>query len=153
MRQQPVEGVKSWSFWQRGSEELRKGGDWLQGLEEHGGIPALERLVGTWHGTKRIVGEALIKDSDIGVCDLPGVPRSTFSRVRQAVLREFEQVLRTPVLTIISQKQLAGRVIQFLKDHGLTVEEAKALSAGQQQMLRDSFQVSENKEVTELVEN
>jgi hypothetical protein len=149
--QRDREGIGTHSFSEspEKSGTLQKGTDWLTGLEEHGGIPALERLVSTYHGVKRIVAEALLKTPDMGVCDLPGVPRATFSRVRQAVLREFEQVLRTPMLDILHQKQLAGRFIRFLKDRGLTVEEAKVLPADHQQRLRDDFHLSENKEDTE----
>ena len=56
-------------------------------------LPVLEALVQTWHGAKRAVGEALLKNPDTTVRDIPGVPRSTAARVRQAVLAEFRAVI------------------------------------------------------------
>ena len=56
-------------------------------------LPVLEALVQTWHGAKRAVGEALLKDPNTAVRDIPGVPRSTAARVRQAVLIEFRKII------------------------------------------------------------
>lgn len=56
-------------------------------------LPLLEGLVQTWHGAKRAVGEALLKDPNTAVRDIPGVPRSTAARVRQAVLIEFRKIM------------------------------------------------------------
>ena len=68
--------------------------DWLKALQEHGGIDALRQLVREWHGTKRIVGDFLLKHPDSTVRDIPSVPKSTAARVRQAVLAEFQMFIR-----------------------------------------------------------
>lgn len=56
-------------------------------------LPVLEALVQTWHGAKRAVGEALLKDPNTAVRDIPGVPRSTAARVRRGVLIEFRKIM------------------------------------------------------------
>jgi hypothetical protein len=56
-------------------------------------IPLLEKLVSSWFGTKRAVGEALLENPECSVRDIPGVPKSTAARVRQAVLAEFRAII------------------------------------------------------------
>jgi len=60
-------------------------------------IPVLEKLVSGWFGTKRIVGDILLKNPEATVRDFPGVPKSTAARVRQAVLAEFRAVVDSPL--------------------------------------------------------
>lgn len=66
-------------------------GDALEGI---GGVPALRKLVRSWHGVKRKIGEYLLKHPDATVRQFPGVPPSTAARVRSAVLVEFAKALR-----------------------------------------------------------
>ena len=49
----------------------------------------LQTLVATWHGQKRLVGDAMLRP-DFNVRNVPGVPKSTVARIRQAVLKEFK---------------------------------------------------------------
>jgi hypothetical protein len=56
-------------------------------------IPLLEKLVSSWFGAKRAVGEALLENPECSVRDIPGVPKSTAARVRLAVLTEFRAVV------------------------------------------------------------
>jgi hypothetical protein len=70
-------------------EEERKA--WMDDIRRK--IPLLERLVGSWFGAKRAVGEALLENPECSVRDIPGVPRSTAARVRLAVLAEFRAVV------------------------------------------------------------
>ncbi len=64
---------------------------WISDVQRK--LPLLEALVQTWHGAKRAVGEALLKDPNTALRDIPGVPRSTAARVRQAVLIEFRKIM------------------------------------------------------------
>jgi hypothetical protein len=54
--------------------------------------PGIEEMVRKWHGAKRKVADALLADSTVSVRDIPGVPKSTASRVRQVVLLEFTKL-------------------------------------------------------------
>jgi hypothetical protein len=56
-------------------------------------ISALEALVRTWFGAKRAVGEAILKNPECTVRDIPGVPKSTAARVRKAVIVEFRAAI------------------------------------------------------------
>jgi hypothetical protein len=55
-------------------------------------IEQLQALVATWHGQKRLVGEAMLLPG-FTVRDVPGVSKSTVARVRQAVLKEFKSFI------------------------------------------------------------
>lgn len=55
--------------------------------------PALEQLVKSWYGNKRLVGEAILSGT-AAVRDIPGVPKSTAARVRKVVLEEFKSLIR-----------------------------------------------------------
>ena len=59
------EGVRTWE---------NQGNDWLKGLQEHGGISGLKKLVDSYYGIKRKVAEALLANPDIGVCDIQASP-------------------------------------------------------------------------------
>lgn len=52
----------------------------------------LQTLVAGWHGQKRLVAEAMLRPG-FNVRNVPGVPKSTVARVRQAVLREFKSFI------------------------------------------------------------
>lgn len=67
------------------------------------GTGELRLLVDGWHGTKRGVGEALLANPDVSVRHIPGVPKSTASRLKQVVLKEFREFLEQP-----GQKQFQG---------------------------------------------
>jgi DNA-directed RNA polymerase specialized sigma24 family protein len=56
-------------------------------------LPVLRRLVKTWYGAKRIVGEVLLKTPDATVRDFPCVPKSTACKVRKVVKAEFRALL------------------------------------------------------------
>ena len=70
-------------------EETRKA--WVGDIRRK--IPLLEKLVSSWIGAKKAVGEALLKDPESTVRDVPGVPKSTAARVRKTVLAEFRAAL------------------------------------------------------------
>jgi hypothetical protein len=55
-------------------------------------VPGVPELVKTWHGVKRKVADHLLQDSKVSVREIPGVPKSTVSRVRKIVLEEFKKV-------------------------------------------------------------
>jgi hypothetical protein len=75
------------------SEEQKKA--WMDDIRRK--IPVLEALVRSWFGAKRAVGEALLENPESTVRDIPGVPKSTAARVRQAVLAEFRAVVDSPL--------------------------------------------------------
>lgn len=60
--------------------------------------PQLEQLVRSWFGTKRLVGEALLKDITVSVRGIPGVPKSTAARVQKIVLEEFKSLIAKGVV-------------------------------------------------------
>jgi len=55
----------------------------------------LIRLVASWHGVKRLVGESLLADPETTVRDIPGVPKSTAGRLRKVILNEFRLAAET----------------------------------------------------------
>lgn len=55
-------------------------------------IESLQTLVATWHGEKRLVGEAMLRPG-FNVRSVPGVSKSSAARVRQVVLREFKSFI------------------------------------------------------------
>jgi len=72
---------------------------WMEDIRRK--MPLLERLVSSWFGAKRAIGEALLENPEGSVRDIPGVPKSTAARVRQAVLAEFRAIVDdsgTPVV-------------------------------------------------------
>jgi DNA-directed RNA polymerase specialized sigma24 family protein len=140
----------------RGSEGVRNANDLndrncfhdlKRALEEHGGMTALRKLVDTFYGTKRKIAEAILNNPDIGVCDIPGIPKSTVSRVLQVVKREFEVYLRARVPSdVIPEgpdtaylKRIAGRFLEYLKDGGWTLRDVNALPPEKQEQLKDDF--------------
>jgi hypothetical protein len=70
-------------------EDERKA--WMDDIRRK--IPLLEKLVSSYFGAKRAVGEALLENPEATVRDVPGVPRSTAARIRQAVLAEFRAIV------------------------------------------------------------
>jgi hypothetical protein len=61
-------------------------------------IPALQTLVLTWRGSKRLVGEAMLRPQ-FSVHKVPGVSKSDAARVRQVVLREFKSFVNKALTT------------------------------------------------------
>jgi hypothetical protein len=55
-------------------------------------IESLQMLVATWHGEKKLVGEAMLRPG-FTVRSVPGVSKSSAARVRQVVLREFKSFI------------------------------------------------------------
>jgi len=66
--------------------------DWLDVMRDQGGIPVLAELVKTWHGDKRIVGEAMLQP-DFNVRSVPGVQKDRVARIRQGILKDFRTFL------------------------------------------------------------
>jgi DNA-directed RNA polymerase specialized sigma24 family protein len=66
----------------------RAGSDLSQTFRDVGGLLALRQLVGTWHGEKRRVGEAML-EPNFTVRSVPGLDKSKVSRIRQVVVKEF----------------------------------------------------------------
>jgi len=82
-------------------EEERKA--WLDDIRRK--IPLLEKLVSGWFGAKRAVGEALLENPEATVRDIPGVPKSTAARIRQAVLAEFRAVVDDSPIPYSAEKK------------------------------------------------
>lgn len=55
-------------------------------------IESLQKLVATWRGEKKLVGEAMLHPG-FNIRSVPGVPKSTVARVRQVILREFKSFI------------------------------------------------------------
>src|SRR5258708_36165164 len=88
------EGIRPGTWDPFSLEKVPETADWLQALHEHGVIDQLKQLVKQWHGTKRMVAEAILKRPDLTAREIPGVPKSTAARVPKAVLAEFEKLIR-----------------------------------------------------------
>ncbi len=73
-------------------EDAEDGGDWTGDLVDNGAVEKLRELAATFHGSKRLVAEAMLRPG-FNVRSVPGVPKSTVGRVRQVVLREFKSFL------------------------------------------------------------
>ena len=145
LAQREIEGIQTWEFSDSSlSSKMGNPRSWMQALEQRGGISTLERLASTWHGTKRLVADAMLRDPEMRVRDLPGVPRSTVSRVRQVVWTEFRKLIRTPLPS--TNRDLARKFLLFIKGHGLTMEVLLALPAEKQQSIKTAF-LTENKQV------
>jgi hypothetical protein len=63
-------------------------------------IDQLQALVATWRGQKRLVGDAMLRPG-FNVRNVPGVPKSTAARVRQAVLKEFKAFISKRTYKIV----------------------------------------------------
>jgi hypothetical protein len=61
----------------------------VQGYVDGGGLDDLRKLVGTWWGEKRRVGEAMLAPG-FTVRNVPGVSKSSAGRIRQLVMTEFK---------------------------------------------------------------
>jgi hypothetical protein len=61
----------------------------IQEYVDGGGLDDLRRLVGTWWGEKRRVGEAMLAPG-FTVRNVPGVSKSSAGRIRQLVMTEFK---------------------------------------------------------------
>jgi hypothetical protein len=60
-------------------------------------LPRLRALVDGWYGSKRIVGETLLKYPDATVREFPGVSKSNAGRVLKVVKAEFRTLLQEEV--------------------------------------------------------
>jgi len=140
-----TEGIKTWEFSDISLSKMGNQSSWTQALQERGGMALLEKLVSYWHGTKRQVADAMLCDPDMTVRDIPGIPKSTVARVRQVVLKEFKNLIKTPLPS--TNRVKAQTFLKFLEDRGLTIWELQALPADEQQSIKDAF-LAENKQVT-----
>jgi len=141
-----TEGIKTWEFSDTSFSKMGNPGSWDRALQERGGMALLEKLVSYWHGTKRLVADAMLRDPDMTVRDIPGIPKTTVARVRQIVLKEFKNLIRTPLPS--TNRVLARKFLKFIGDRRLTMEMLLALPTEEQQNIKSTF-LTENKRVTE----
>jgi hypothetical protein len=76
------------------AQEYPRTDDAKETFEDH--RPALQALVATWRGDQRKVGEAMLKSGFI-VRGVPGVSKSTVSRIYPVVVRAFKALIQQAV--------------------------------------------------------